>query len=274
MQLTYFGSLIIFLIPPIFLLSIIKGRDFWMNRTKTRKNELWTLFLFLSSLIIMAVVYTTPWDNYLVATGVWWYHIERVSGLLIGYVPLEEYIFFILQTLLTGLVVLVIWNPQEQNIQEINKNNRTHYWVALIIAILWAVSALLMVFGERSLNYLTLILTWALVPIFVQIAFGGDILWTQRKSLILAISIPTIYLWIMDAISINAGIWTIDPEQTIGLGLGNLPLEEMLFFLLTNILVSFGMTLLLSPISKVRIKSLIKNQFHTAHMSSLKTKDV
>lgn len=274
MQLTYFGSLIIFLAPPILLLLFSSWREIGGKPAKTRKNEPWNPFLFLFSLIIIAITYTTPWDNFLVATGVWWYDIELVSGLLIGYVPLEEYLFFILQTLLTGLIVLAIWNLQEQKIRETISNNRTHYWIALIIAILWAVSAYLLVFGSHSLNYLTLILTWALIPIIIQVAFGGDILWAHRKSLFLAVTIPTLYLWLMDAISINAGIWTIDPQQTIGLGIGNLPIEEMMFFLMTNVLVSFGMTLLLSPFSKARIKSFITILYRTANMGPFETKDV
>ena len=56
--------------------------------------------------IIAAVVWTTPWDNYLVATGVWYYNPDLVTGVTLGWVPIEEYTFFILQTLLTGLWVL------------------------------------------------------------------------------------------------------------------------------------------------------------------------
>ena len=52
---------------------------------------------------IIALLYTTPWDNYLVATGVWWYDPALVTGLTLGWVPIEEYTFFILQTLLAGL---------------------------------------------------------------------------------------------------------------------------------------------------------------------------
>ena len=52
---------------------------------------------------MVAVLYTTPWDNYLVATGVWWYDPHLVAGLVLGWVPIEEYTFFILQTLAMGL---------------------------------------------------------------------------------------------------------------------------------------------------------------------------
>jgi 15-cis-phytoene synthase/lycopene beta-cyclase len=47
---------------------------------------------------ILAVVWTTPWDNYLVASGVWRYNPKKVWNVILGYVPLEEYLFFVLQT--------------------------------------------------------------------------------------------------------------------------------------------------------------------------------
>ena len=58
--------------------------------------------------VLLAVVYTTPWDNYLVATGVWYYDPQLVSGIVLGWVPIEEYTFFVLQTILTSLVLLFV----------------------------------------------------------------------------------------------------------------------------------------------------------------------
>lgn len=50
------------------------------------------------TLPILAVLWTTPWDNYLVASGVWRYNPKKVWNVILGYVPLEEYLFFVLQT--------------------------------------------------------------------------------------------------------------------------------------------------------------------------------
>lgn len=44
--------------------------------------------------VVLAVVYTAPWDNYLVATGVWSYNPGLVTGVTLGWVPIEEYTFF------------------------------------------------------------------------------------------------------------------------------------------------------------------------------------
>jgi lycopene cyclase domain-containing protein len=57
---------------------------------------------------ILAVVWTTPWDNYLVANGVWRYDSKKVWNVILGYVPLEEYLFFVLQTLAVAFPTLLV----------------------------------------------------------------------------------------------------------------------------------------------------------------------
>ncbi len=58
------------------------------------------------AVVVVAVLYTAPWDSYIISQGVWSYPPGRVLGLTLGLVPLEEYAFFVLQVLLTGLVLL------------------------------------------------------------------------------------------------------------------------------------------------------------------------
>ncbi len=65
--------------------------------------------------ILVALAYTTPWDNYLVATGVWYYDPARVWNIVLGYVPLEEYLFFVLQVTLTGLITLWLIRRRARN---------------------------------------------------------------------------------------------------------------------------------------------------------------
>jgi putative membrane protein len=62
---------------------------------------------------------------------------------------------------------------------------------------------------------------------------------------------------LVDAIAIQSGTWTIDPAQTTGIKLGPLPLEEMVFFLMTNLIVAFGVTLMLSETSKERARIML-----------------
>lgn len=57
--------------------------------------------------LLLLVVYaaTSPWDNYAVAHGLWSFDPERIWGIRIVHLPVEEYLFFGLQTLLTGVWV-------------------------------------------------------------------------------------------------------------------------------------------------------------------------
>jgi len=56
----------------------------------------------------LAVVYTGPWDHFIIEQGVWSYPPGRVIGPTIGNVPIEEYCFFLLQVTFTGLVLLAL----------------------------------------------------------------------------------------------------------------------------------------------------------------------
>jgi lycopene cyclase domain-containing protein len=106
--------------------------------------------------------------------------------------------------------------------------------------------------------YLALILVWALPPIMLQLAVGADILWRYRRLVLTALLTATAYLGAADSLAINAGIWTISPAQSFGVFLGGrLPLEEAVFFLVTNTLIVFGVTLLLARETRQRLADLL-----------------
>jgi 15-cis-phytoene synthase/lycopene beta-cyclase len=126
-------------------------------------------------------------------------------------------------------------------------------WSVVVMAVLWLGSLLLLASGWQPGTYMGLELAWALPPIALQLAFGADILWRYRRWVILGIVPMTLYLSAADALAINGGIWTINPEKSVHFLLGGiLPVEEFLFFLLTNTLVTFGITLVLAQASHER----------------------
>src|SRR5215207_5074988 len=105
---TYFTFLLRFLIPPLLLAAAITFYDWRRGKSLPAALHGWSPWAALLVHVALAVIYTTPWDNYLVATGVWWYNPQLVTGIVFGYVPLEEYTFFVLQNLLTGLWLLLL----------------------------------------------------------------------------------------------------------------------------------------------------------------------
>ena len=90
---TYARFLGLFLLPPIVLLGMLTRRSL---DGKTLRA--------LAALVGVSVVYTAPWDNLIVLNGVWTWDPRKVTGRTLGVVPLEEYAFFVLQTLATGLL--------------------------------------------------------------------------------------------------------------------------------------------------------------------------
>ena len=65
----------------------------------------------------------------------------------------------------------------------------------------------------------------------------------QRRTVALGVAVPTVYLWIIDRIALATGIWHISPTYTTGIALFGLPIEEALFFLVTNLFVVQGLVL-------------------------------
>jgi lycopene cyclase domain-containing protein len=103
---------------------------------------------------------------------------------------------------------------------------------------------------------MALLMVWFLPPIVLQLAFGGDILWHYRRLIVLGLVPPFVYLCLVDAAAIHSGTWTINPQNTVGLDVaGILPLEEITFFLVTNVLIVFGIVLMLAQESHIRART-------------------
>ncbi|MGQ9768094.1 MAG: lycopene cyclase domain-containing protein [Anaerolineae bacterium] len=255
---TYFGVLLSYIVPALAVLLILVPRDVWSWLAGRSQRVDWAPYRLALVHVGLALVYTTPWDNYLVATGVWRYDPHLVAGIVLGWVPLEEYLFFVLQTLLTALwTVALIRTALLQT--EVVARSALRRAAAVIVVAIWMEAAALTLVGWAAGTYLTLILVWALVPLFIQMAFGADILFAYGRRLLPAIAAPTFYLWAVDALAIGSGTWTLDPGQTTGLTIGILPIEEMLFFLMTNLIIAFGMTLMLAPESQRRAGLLVRS---------------
>lgn len=90
---------------------------------------------------------------------------------------------------------------------------------------------------DERYTYFTLLLVWALPPIFLQWVAGWKWLKMHWRVWILGIVLPTVWLVLADSTALGV-VWTIAPSKSTGVFLGNVPLEELVFFLLTNTLVA------------------------------------
>ncbi|MBL8079611.1 MAG: lycopene cyclase domain-containing protein [Anaerolineales bacterium] len=250
---TYFGFLLRFLVIPILIFLAI---TWWDNKTNkptpgfANDRAVWIAILVH---VVLAVVYTTPWDNYLVATGVWYYNPDLVTGIVFGYVPIEEYTFFVVETILSGLWWWFLARRLSGPTEIFKPSKSARIIASGILFIAWAVFTVLFFSDNEPITYLSITLFWALPAIFPQLLYGADILWHYRKLVSLGILIPGTYLSLADIVALKDTTWSISPSQTTGvLFFGILPLEEVVFFFITNVLIIFGMTLLLSYIGSQR----------------------
>ena len=254
---TYFGFLGYFLLIPTGVLLLASLWDRTRGRELPAAMRAWSPAAAILLHVVIALLYTTLWDNFLVATRVWWYDPALVNGLTLAYVPIEEYTFFVLQPILAGLWLIFLLRRLRVPEEPVQNNGPAQTgirrWAVLVSAVIWLGSVVLLASGWQPGIYMGLELVWAVPPIAMQLAFGADILWRYKRLVGLVIVPLTLYLSTADAVAINNGIWTINPEKSVGLLLGGvLPVEEFLFFLLTNTLVTFGIALVLSQASHVR----------------------
>jgi lycopene beta-cyclase len=246
---SYLAFHLIFILSPLALLLAAVRRAPVVLGSRAR----WTL----PAIALIAFIYTTPWDNYLVYRGVWWYGSDRVLG-TIGYVPVEEYAFFILQPLLTGAWTYLLLmrrggsvEAHEDLVDDGPNGGMTlglgpTRAIGLMVYLLLAAAGVLALTYERGL-YLGLILAWAAPVLAVQWVFVAPAARAAPTVFASGVGVPTLYLWIADRIAIGQEVWTIAPQYTTGIMLFGLPVEEALFFLVTNLLVVQGVLLFLQP---------------------------
>lgn len=228
---TYLQFLLLFIAPPAgVLLYRQRGR---LRAIHPRAG------MFIAAIAAIALIYTTPWDNYLVWRGIWGYGDDRVMG-TIGYVPIEEYLFFLSQPVVTGLWLYALLPGEVRPVSRLSR------WIGTgLYGIVAAIG--IYALGRTSGTYLGLILAWAGPVLALQWAYAGRAIWARRRAWALGFAIPTLYLWAADATAIHLGIWEISETYTLGIAAGPLPLEEATFFLVTNLLVVQGLLLFLYP---------------------------
>ncbi|MDT0631670.1 lycopene cyclase domain-containing protein [Rubrivirga sp. S365] len=226
---TYLEFHLAFTVPPLVVLALLQGR------TRARWGP-------LALLVGIAFVYTTPWDNYLVAHEVWTYPPGRVLA-TIGWVPVEEYAFFVIQTVLAGLWLRLFqarWPvppPAERGAR----------WLGVaVFGALSAAGAAALVAGGHWL-YLGLILAWACPVLALMWAVGGELVWARRRLVAVTVVPLSLYLWVADRFAIGQGIWDITDATRTGWEIAGLPVEEALFFVVTTLLVAQGLVMLERP---------------------------
>lgn len=196
---------------------------------------------------VIAFVYTTPWDSYMIRRGVWRYGEGRVSVSLFE-VPLGEYIFFVIQPIITGLWLYLLLAR--------TKTRPSGGWTPRYILAAAGLGVTLMGWwwtqGAKSF-YIGMVLVWAGPVLVLQWAYGGHYIFRNVRVVAAAVVPPTVYFASVDRFAIENGIWILSDELTTGLRVIGLPVEEGAFFLVTNMLVVQGVMLFRWTVEEWRV---------------------
>lgn len=226
---SYLQFHVVFTIPALILMRAIQPSIVLSDRRKANIS--------VGLIAVIAFLYTTPWDNFLVANNIWYYGTDRVIG-IIGHVPYEEYAFFLIQTFITGLWTFWLLHRPTVNWFEGTASHAARFNGTGIFLVATALGFWLL--EGTSTMYMGLIVAWAAPVLALQWAVGGHHLWKMKKLVLAAFVAPSIYLCVADAIAIWNGVWVISEETSTGIMIGVLPVEEALFFFVTNLLVVQG----------------------------------
>jgi putative membrane protein len=197
------------------------------------------------------MVFTSPWDNYAVAKGIWDFPADRV-WFRVRHLPIEEYAFFVIQSLL--VIAFCIIFLQQSDVAERTDpappRTMLHWFAAALTMIVWAVvggKGRGIHLRKPSAHYAWHLLYWFSPVVLLQWAVAGDIIlgdhWKLVSTATLAIGT---YLSLADLYAVRQGIWFFDRRQITGVYVaGVLPWEEIAFFYITSLVVAQSFVMLL-----------------------------
>ncbi|MFT4890926.1 MAG: lycopene cyclase domain-containing protein [Halobacteriales archaeon] len=230
MELTYATFHALFVAVPIVGLSV--GASVLSERTPLRRADAAGIAI----LILLALVYTAPWDRHLIKQGVWEYGTGVVL-FRIASVPIEELAFIALQPILTGLWVAQLDTAGPAGVIELRER------VVGVVAAGALLTVGLALIATPATFYLGAIVAWGAPILAIQWGFDWPYLRARWRMVAAGVAVPTAYLCVVDAIAIDQGVWYLSERYTTGLSVVGLPIEEAVFFLATNLFVVQGLVL-------------------------------
>ncbi|MES2310054.1 MAG: lycopene cyclase domain-containing protein [Verrucomicrobiota bacterium] len=235
---SYFQFHLFFNLPPLLVLLFLQ-----------RHHLPTTPELLCLGVIFVAVgLFTSPWDNHAVKKGIWGFPRDQHS-FKIAFLPIEEYLFFFIQTFLVILSVRLAF---------LELPSITHH-LPTVLTPFKGILALILFGGwiaigkqwkKRSSssrwNYTFHLFYWFAPMILFQWIIGAEI-FSPLLGFLLLLSLGWgLYYTGCDLIATSQGIWHFDENQIQGWRIrGILPWEESAFFWMTSLLVAQSYILLL-----------------------------
>lgn len=241
LDLTYPTFHLIFTIPVFVVIAAV----YFYRRLHADDWSPWGTVL----VTFIAFTYTTPWDSYMIGQEVWWYG----DGVLLARfwrVPVGEYFFFVIQPLITGFWLYIVLTRLDTD----RAGSWTPRWLLTAAGV--GITAIGWWWAQGTPTfYLGMILVWAGPVLVLQWGYGGHYLLRNIHVVAAGVTPATLYLASADRVAIENGVWVISEELTTGIYVLGLPVEEGLFFLVTNLLVVQGIMLFRWTLDEWRVWS-------------------
>lgn len=152
--------------------------------------------------------------------------------------------FFIIQTILTTLWTTLLSRWSLNSLYLPSKNLTTFYAIRYVMI---AIASVVLVIGWQNAIpatktfYMGSIVWWISVVFIVLWFITGSYMCKRYKETLLSIIVPSVYLCYVDLIALRARVWHINEATSLEIFLvDELPLEEIVFFFVTNIIVVAG----------------------------------
>ncbi len=236
---TYLQFHALFNLPPLLLL-LFHQKDHPLQPAE---------YLCLGAIFIAVGLFTSPWDNAAVKKGIWGFP-DKQHTFKIKYLPIEEYLFFFVQSLLVILSVrsAYLFFPSlslhlETSLTPLKGG------LTLLLLLLW------IFYGRYTKkyplsprwNYTFHLFYWFTPLLLLQWIIGYELFPLLIPLLLLSLAWG-LYYTLCDLIATHQGIWHFDSHQIQGYKILNiLPWEESAFFWITSLLVAQSYLLLLPP---------------------------
>lgn len=187
----------------------------------------------LVSISTLAVIYIATWYNYIIHHKALSYRKDAVL-MTIGNVPIEEYLFFILQS-----VFATLWTNlcSRWTLHSLFLKTTSRFQFLLIRFSVIAVLTALMCIGwiysvpRTKLFYVASMIWWSSVPLIGLWYSSGPYAYKRYKATLISVLVPSIYFYYLDMVAMRNRARYINEVTRF---------EEIAFFVLTNRLIALS----------------------------------
>ena len=112
----------------------------------------------------------------------------------------------------------------------------------------------------EEVTYLAMILGFGLPLLALEWAIGWREIRFEGRPIIATVVMATAYLGLADLAAIENGVWTINPDRTLGLRAGGFVAEDWLLLLVVNTVVAQFVVLVLDDDVRARVRHALRRR--------------